>query len=218
MHQQTSMSKHWENLYLGHDTDILQKLSLIVRFMGPIWGPSGADRTQVGPMLAPWTLLSVFPWNTLNRCLTYKWYLLWVQCLACTYNGVNSSPPGQNGCHFTDYIFKCIFMNEKFCIFIQSSITFVCKFVPKGSNDNKSSLVYVMAWHRIGSKPAPSLTNICDMRHSGKMSIWVRSRNCGCLFTWFCYQLIAKPGNKRQTQFCDLTHMSYLLLAWLICW
>ena len=28
------------------------------------------------------------------------------------------------------------------------------------------------------------------------MFIWVRSRNCGCLVTWFCYQLIAKPGNK----------------------
>ena len=28
------------------------------RLMGPTWGPSGADRTQVGPMLAPWTLLS----------------------------------------------------------------------------------------------------------------------------------------------------------------
>ena len=27
-------------------------------------------------------------------------------------------------------------------------------------------------------------------------SRWVRSRNCGCLVTWFCYQLIAKPGNK----------------------
>ena len=26
--------------------------------------------------------------------------------------------------------------------------------------------------------------------------IWVRSRNCGCLVTWFCYPLIAKPGNK----------------------
>ena len=25
---------------------------------GATWGPSGADRTQVGPMLAPWTLLS----------------------------------------------------------------------------------------------------------------------------------------------------------------
>ena len=26
--------------------------------------------------------------------------------------------------------------------------------------------------------------------------IWVWSRNCSCLVTWFCYQLIAKPGNK----------------------
>ena len=31
---------------------------LIARFMGPTWGPSGADRTPVGPLLAPWTLLS----------------------------------------------------------------------------------------------------------------------------------------------------------------
>ena len=31
---------------------------------------------------------------------------------------------------------------------------------------------------------------------SEELSIWVRSRNCGCLVTWFCYQLIAKPGNK----------------------
>ena len=28
------------------------KTPLIARFMGPTWGPSGADRTQVGPMLA----------------------------------------------------------------------------------------------------------------------------------------------------------------------
>ena len=26
--------------------------------------------------------------------------------------------------------------------------------------------------------------------------IWVRSWNCTCLVTWFCYHLIAKPGNK----------------------
>ena len=34
---------------------------------------------------------------------------------------------------------------------------------------------------------------------SNVMKIWVRSRNCGCLATWFCYQLIAKPGNKTAT-------------------
>ena len=32
--------------------------TLISRFMGQTRGPTGADRTQVGPMLAPWTLLS----------------------------------------------------------------------------------------------------------------------------------------------------------------
>ena len=33
-------------------------ISLIARFMGPTWGPPGTDRTQVGPMLPQWTLLS----------------------------------------------------------------------------------------------------------------------------------------------------------------
>ena len=33
-------------------------LTLIARFMGPTWGPSWVDRTHLGPMLAPWTLLS----------------------------------------------------------------------------------------------------------------------------------------------------------------
>ena len=43
-------------IILTHIYDAI--LSLIARFMGPTRGPSGAKRTQVGPMLAPWTLLS----------------------------------------------------------------------------------------------------------------------------------------------------------------
>ena len=31
------------------------------RFMGPTWGPPGTCWPQVGPMLAPWTLLSRIP-------------------------------------------------------------------------------------------------------------------------------------------------------------
>ena len=47
-------------LYKQVPADVLMYpiLTLIARFMGPAWGPSEADRTQVGPMLAPWTLLS----------------------------------------------------------------------------------------------------------------------------------------------------------------
>ena len=38
---------------------------------------------------------------------------------------------------FTDDIFKCIFMNEKFCILIKISL----KFVPKGPINNNQALV-----------------------------------------------------------------------------
>ena len=33
-------------------------LPQIARFIGPTWAPSGSCRPQIGPMLAPWTLLS----------------------------------------------------------------------------------------------------------------------------------------------------------------
>ena len=50
-----------------------------------------------------------------------------------------------------DNIFKCIFMNEKFCISIRISL----KFIRKHPIDNKSALVQVMAWHLTGAKPLP---------------------------------------------------------------
>ena len=46
--------------------------SLIARFMRPTWGPSGADRSQVGPILAPWTSLSGLLTNTENH-IVMKW-------------------------------------------------------------------------------------------------------------------------------------------------
>ena len=39
-------------------SNVIYSASLIARFMGPTWGPPGADRTHVGPMWAPWKLLS----------------------------------------------------------------------------------------------------------------------------------------------------------------
>ena len=52
-------------------------------------------------------------------------------------NFFNSSPPGQNGPHFTDDILSCIFVNEKFCILIKISL----KFIPKGPIDKNPALV-----------------------------------------------------------------------------
>ena len=50
---------------------------------------------------------------------------------------LNSSPPGQNGRHFADDIFRCNFVNEEFCILVKISL----KFVPKGPIDNDQALV-----------------------------------------------------------------------------
>ena len=33
-------------------------ITQIAKFMGPTWGPPGSCRPQIGPMLAPWTLIS----------------------------------------------------------------------------------------------------------------------------------------------------------------
>ena len=50
---------------------------------------------------------------------------------------VNSSPRGQNGRHFTDNIFRCIFVNAKICILIEISL----KFVVNSLIDNNPALV-----------------------------------------------------------------------------
>ena len=77
----------------------------------------------------------------------------------------NSSPPGQNGRHFTDDICEYIFMNERFCILIRISL----KFAHKDQIDNTAASVQVMAWGRIGDKPLPEpmLIQFTDayMRH-----------------------------------------------------
>ena len=87
----------------------------------------------------------------------------------------NTLRPRQNGRHFADDIFKCIFLNEKFGIWNKISL----KFVPKGQINNVPSLVQIMAWRRPGDKPLSepmvvrSLTHICVTQHQ-----WVK-----CIFS-----------------------------------
>ena len=79
---------------------------------------------------------------------------------------VNSLRLRRNRRHFTDDIFKCIFLNEHVWI----SITVSLKFVPKGPVNNIPALVQIMAWRRPGNKPLSepmmiiSLTHICITR------------------------------------------------------
>ena len=82
------------------------------------------------------------------------------------YKLLNTLRPRQDGRHFADDIFTCIFFNENCCILIKFSL----KYVRKGSIDNTPALVQIMAWRRPGDKPLSepmmvrSLTHICVTR------------------------------------------------------
>ena len=78
----------------------------------------------------------------------------------------NTLRPRQNGRHFADHSFKCIFLNENVSISINISL----KFDPNGLNNNIPALVQIMAWRRPGDKPLSEsmvgslLAHICVTR------------------------------------------------------
>ena len=55
---------------------------------------------------------------------------------------LNSLVQVQNGRHFADNIFNCIFLNEKLWIGVQISL----RFVSRSPIDNMSALVKITAW------------------------------------------------------------------------
>ena len=73
--------------------------------------------------------------------------LAWISCPAKS--RVNTLRPRQDGRHFADAIFTCIFFNENHCILIKFSL----KYVRKVPIDNKQALVQIMVWRRSGDKP-----------------------------------------------------------------
>ena len=79
---------------------------------------------------------------------------------------LNTLRQRQDGRHFADNIFTCIFFNENCCILIKFSL----KYVRKGPIDNNPALVQIMVWRRPGDKPLSEpmmvslLTHICVTR------------------------------------------------------
>ena len=101
---------------------------------------------------------------------------------------LNSLRPRQDGRHFPDDVFKCIFLNENVWISFKISL----KFVPKGPINNIPALVQIMAWRRPGDKPLsePMMvrlpTHICVTRPQ-----WVNSLTPG-KFEWHFRHVIFK--------------------------
>ena len=80
---------------------------------------------------------------------TLKYYIV---CNNCSFTLrmfiLNTLRLRQNGRHFADDIFKCIFLNENVWIRIKIQL----KFVPYDPINNVPALVQIMAWLRPGDK------------------------------------------------------------------
>ena len=75
-----------------------------------------------------------------------------------------SSPPEQNGRHFADDIFKCIFMNEKFCISIDKKVSI------GSGNGLAPNRRQAITW--TNADPVHRSTHICDTRGRWVNSSW----------------------------------------------
>ena len=119
-------------IFLNENVRISMKISLKFVPKGPInnnpalvqimaWHQSG-DKPLSEPMMV--SLLT-------HICVTWPPW-------------VNTQRLTQNGHQLARHIWKCIFLNENFCILIQIS----SKFIAKGPIHNMSALVQVMAFHQ----------------------------------------------------------------------
>ena len=73
-----------DHKYIHHNNINTQ----IVKFMGPTWGPPGTCRLQMGPMLAPWTLLSGYhcwslPYLYLLKTTLFVYLMIKISYLYC---------------------------------------------------------------------------------------------------------------------------------------
>ena len=132
-----------------------------------LWCPEGIVRslqmknvTQVKwvrsyPSLHP-ALLFYLPSITIQLGLGY-----WIQPML-KFMFFNTLRPRQNGRHFADDIFKCIFLNENVWISLNISLNFA----PRFRINNIPALLQIMAWRRSGDKPIskPMMTHICVAR------------------------------------------------------
>ena len=94
--------------------------------------------------------LTIFCFQCIER-------LQWVQYIP----RINTLRQIQNGLHFVDDIFKCIFLNQNVWISIKISL----KFVPKFRINIIPAMVQIMAWRWSGDKPLFEPMVVSLLRH-----------------------------------------------------
>ena len=115
------------------------------------------------------------PRTGVKCCIAWRPYLECISPITAGIQPINTLRLRQNGRHFADDIFKCIFFNENGFISINISL----KFVSKVQINYIPALVQIMAWRRPGHKPLsePMMVSLQThtTRHSSSMNFnrWI---------------------------------------------
>ena len=101
--------------------------------------------------------LLIFVWSSSSLLMAFHWcviiaflFKLWQYFTAAHSQHMSQR---QNCCHFTDNIFKCIFLNEN----VWTSLKISLKFVPEIQINNIPALHQIMVWHRPHAKTLSEL-------------------------------------------------------------
>ena len=178
-----------------------QDAPLIARFMGPTWGPSGADRTQVGPLLAPWTI-----WDLLRGLMhdlvlsesLIKQYFLILYFLSLYYWTLKRRLHHRNVTIYRPHVLsyqicldtKPVLYQDRFCIFYRGYKT---GFVPKRVKTCILSNTKIEASIR-ATKPKPRQSHLT----SDTVEIFIQYEKAGLVSTqsrFWCgrFRVGAKP-------------------------
>ena len=188
IHKVLSQKTHHDNVFHDRDIEIHVMIQIfIIALLTRYWLKPHKRKTLKCIVKSKGNPLIFSYWFIVHLVIP-EFGLLWYTNMDNI--SIDTLRPRQDGLHFADGTFKCIFFYENCCILIKISL----KYVPKGSIDNNPALVHIIAG-------AADVTSHYIWSNDGLIwwHIWIRSRDCGCLVTWFCYQLIAKPGNKTAT-------------------
>ena len=92
-----------------------------------------------------------------------------MMCFISILGHFNTLRPRQNGRHFTDDVFKCVFVNENARILLKISV----KFVSKVPFNNIPALI-LMAWYRSGDKPLSEPVKVSLLTHACICVAWLQ--------------------------------------------
>ena len=194
------------------DSSLKKEGTQIAKFMGPTLGPLGTCQPQMGPMLAPWTLLSGYGWTRFCE-IVFKTDLRWIVyivtwqvCEVCMCGWAQLwAPPWCLGA----WLLACL---SHACHWTQAA-------VPLNTCQNSEACVVSSSWHWCGPTAHTHstwgrCTDKCMVSRNGNQSVFVTNHD-SCWVQFYYKPLFSQILFEVESVFSEL-HFYHFYTSYLI--